>query len=124
MNDATKILVDLALRLTPSGEIGDGMVGQLHAAAMRVQRYDPPGPAPAGIPPFVVLLPQRAAAFRALRQFADREGFATYETTETLHPGVPTTTVTLVGEAPGGKRWTVGYEWTDRDIDCHVMGRS
>lgn len=45
MSTATLRLIELAERLTPSGEIGDGLVAQFHEAATLArleQRTDPP----------------------------------------------------------------------------------
>lgn len=42
---ATQQLIDLAARLQPTGEIGDGMVAQFHALALRA-RFEQTGSCP------------------------------------------------------------------------------
>lgn len=42
---ATQQLIDLAARLQPTGEIGDGMVAQFHALALRA-RFEQAGSCP------------------------------------------------------------------------------
>lgn len=62
-------------------------------------------------------LPQRAAAFHVMAQFARDEGFAEPPVREVLQrDGL----VHLYGEAPDGREYGVGYEWTEEQRRRYV----
>lgn len=64
-------------------------------------------------PWFVRHLPQRAAAFKIMAQFARDEGFPEPPVDEVLQrDGL----VHLLGEAPDGRAYGVGYEWTPEQL--------
>lgn len=64
-------------------------------------------------PWFTRFLPQRDAAFRIMAQFARDEGFAEPPVSEVLQrDGL----VHLLGTAPDGREYGVGYEWTPEQV--------
>lgn len=71
-------------------------------------------------PWFARFLPQREAAFHVMRQFARDEGFPESSVDEVrAGPRV----VHLLGEAPDGRQYGVGYEWTDEQLTRYLPPR-
>lgn len=71
-------------------------------------------------PWFVRHLPQRAAAFTLMAQFARDEGFAEPPVREVMQrDGL----VHLYGEAPDGREYGVGYEWTREQLHRYLPPR-